>query len=369
MGKPKDTASSRLLLHEEPLQVLPGLAVALGLNEAIILQQLHYWLRKKAHQRNGREWHYNTYEDWKKQFPFWSVSTIKRAIIHLQETGVVIAGNFNHSPIDKTKWYAIDYKKLNDFCDSATAQNEPSTDQDEPSMAQDDLSTAQNEPSTDQDEPSMAQDDPLHGSICPHQYPENNSESTDRDLTPMSLTSFETLEGTDVVPSAVDGTGETDAKPKRVRKPKQESTPLNPNRWLYKMLVPYEEQFDLAAVNDEAWWQRFAATFPDFSKDFVSGALANLAMWLQDHPREMPRSPAGWHRRFTISFNYYYTNMYLKRFSKVAPNGQRPRGRSTVREREHDMVADANDLIEEILHGRDRQPSLSPRALVNGHDV
>jgi hypothetical protein len=33
---------SKLLIDEPPLQVLPTLAVRLGLEEAIFLQQLHY---------------------------------------------------------------------------------------------------------------------------------------------------------------------------------------------------------------------------------------------------------------------------------------------------------------------------------------
>ena len=35
---------SNLLTQEPPLQVLPSLAVAIGLNEAIVLQQVHYLL-------------------------------------------------------------------------------------------------------------------------------------------------------------------------------------------------------------------------------------------------------------------------------------------------------------------------------------
>jgi hypothetical protein len=186
MATPNPPRTSRLLIHEQPLQVLPGLAVILGLNEAIILQQLHYWLLRQSHTREGEEWHYNTYVDWKKQFPFWSVSTIKRAILHLEEVGVVIAANFNNSNIDKTKWYRINYEKLNELCDASTAQIEPSTGQDEPS-------TAQIEPSTGQDEPSMGQIDTMDGSDCAIDskdaragVPEINTEITDRDLPPSS---------------------------------------------------------------------------------------------------------------------------------------------------------------------------------------
>ena len=36
--------SHRLLIDEPPLMVLPSLAAVIGLNEAIMLQQIHYWL-------------------------------------------------------------------------------------------------------------------------------------------------------------------------------------------------------------------------------------------------------------------------------------------------------------------------------------
>ena len=76
-GKPIPK-SSKLLIDDYPLQVLPKLAVAIGLNEAIFLQQVHYWLQKNTkHVRNGKIWCYNAYKDWKRDnFPFWSESTI-----------------------------------------------------------------------------------------------------------------------------------------------------------------------------------------------------------------------------------------------------------------------------------------------------
>ncbi|MCP6757123.1 replication protein RepO, partial [Klebsiella pneumoniae] len=59
-----------LLINEPPLQVLPSLAKAIGLNEALILQQIHYWLNPKHNQNlfKGRYWVYNTYEQWQAQF-------------------------------------------------------------------------------------------------------------------------------------------------------------------------------------------------------------------------------------------------------------------------------------------------------------
>lgn len=69
-----------LLYNFRPLIINPELAIRIGLNEAIVLQQIKYWLTEteSGHKQDGREWVYNTYEEWQKQFPFWSVDTIKR---------------------------------------------------------------------------------------------------------------------------------------------------------------------------------------------------------------------------------------------------------------------------------------------------
>lgn len=104
--------SSRLLLDEKPLIVLPALAVKIGLNESIFLQQLHYWLRDAKHEIDGYRWVYNTFLQWNEQFPFWSESTLKRIVGNLERAGLVVTGNFNRHKMDKTKWYRIDYENL-----------------------------------------------------------------------------------------------------------------------------------------------------------------------------------------------------------------------------------------------------------------
>lgn len=107
---------SHLLINEPPLQVLPSLATSIGLNEAIITQQLHYWLENKAVKgeidEHGNKWIYNTYEEWQENFPFWSVPTIKRAFLRLEEIGIVIAEQLNAKRRDMRKYYRIDYDKL-----------------------------------------------------------------------------------------------------------------------------------------------------------------------------------------------------------------------------------------------------------------
>lgn len=108
--------TSSLLINEEPLQLLPSLAKAVGLNEAIVIQQLHYWLQKSDHEHDGRRWIYNTVEGWQKQFPFWSEKTIRRIFDSLVDMKIVVKTDaYNKSKIDRTLWYSLDYEALYDY--------------------------------------------------------------------------------------------------------------------------------------------------------------------------------------------------------------------------------------------------------------
>lgn len=115
---------NNLLFDEHPLVLQPKLAKIIGLNEAIILQQLNYWLKRSNKFIDGHVWIYNTYSDWQDQFPFFSKSTIRRTISSLEEAGIIITANYNKAGFDKTKWYSIDENALTAKIDSACVQNE-----------------------------------------------------------------------------------------------------------------------------------------------------------------------------------------------------------------------------------------------------
>src|SRR5690625_929921 len=117
-GRRREGIGNNLLIDEYPLLVLPSLAKEIGLNEALVLQQIQYWLGKKLNYEDGRYWVYNTYEGWAEQFPFWSVSTIRRILGKLEKDGLVISGNYNKMGADRTKWYSIDYEKLSELVQS-----------------------------------------------------------------------------------------------------------------------------------------------------------------------------------------------------------------------------------------------------------
>ena len=107
---------SHLLINEPALQVLPSLAVAIGLEEAIVVQQLHYWLNNPKNDgriEEGYKWVYNTYETWHDEnFPFFSTDKIQRIFLSLEKLGVVISSQFDAKRRDMKKFYRIDYEAL-----------------------------------------------------------------------------------------------------------------------------------------------------------------------------------------------------------------------------------------------------------------
>lgn len=104
------------LFTNHPLVVDKYLAKILGLNEAIVLQQINYWLeinkKKNNNFHEGRYWTYNTISDWQEEFPFWSKDTVNRIFNKLRKMNILITGNYNKLKVDRTLWYSIDYEEL-----------------------------------------------------------------------------------------------------------------------------------------------------------------------------------------------------------------------------------------------------------------
>jgi len=111
---------SNIFYNIEPKVINTELACLLGLNEAIVLQQLHYWIEKnKATATNfhdGRYWTYGTVQEYRdRDFRFWSFDTVKRTFAKLIKLGFVLQGNYNKIKLDQTKWYSINYIFLEEW--------------------------------------------------------------------------------------------------------------------------------------------------------------------------------------------------------------------------------------------------------------
>lgn len=103
---------SKLLINESPLQVQPSLAMTIGLNEAIFLQQLHYWMGASRHHHNGKKWVYNTYSDWLLQLKYLSLPTLKRTIKSLKDRGLLSVERFDKLRSNQVNYYTINYDVL-----------------------------------------------------------------------------------------------------------------------------------------------------------------------------------------------------------------------------------------------------------------
>jgi hypothetical protein len=120
--------TSQLLINEPPIQVLPALARAVGLNEAIVLQQIHYWLNLQFSRHLSDDRHRVCYspKQWERQFSFWDKKTLHRAINNLGRLEVVIS---YEAPDDlkKTTYYTIDYRALGQVTSGSKSQSSASS--------------------------------------------------------------------------------------------------------------------------------------------------------------------------------------------------------------------------------------------------
>jgi hypothetical protein len=93
-----------LLDDDKLLIVHRTLARAIGLNAAIVLRQVHYWIKlhektkSERHFKDGRYWVYNSIRQWRDDhFEFWSTDTVKREFAALEKLGLLISANHNAS--------------------------------------------------------------------------------------------------------------------------------------------------------------------------------------------------------------------------------------------------------------------------------
>lgn len=89
-------------------------ATKYGTNVSILLGNINYWIQKNKtngkHFHDGRYWTYNTVAAFHDLMPFMSVNAINTALKRAEEEGLLVAGNYNKLPFDRTKWYALTEK-------------------------------------------------------------------------------------------------------------------------------------------------------------------------------------------------------------------------------------------------------------------
>lgn len=107
--------SSKLLINESPLTVLPSLVKIVGLERAIILQQIQYLLQQKnvGIVLDGHKYIWNTAQEFKDNFfPFWEADSIRKHLRKLETDGFLITAKPLAAQRNHTKYYRIEYAKL-----------------------------------------------------------------------------------------------------------------------------------------------------------------------------------------------------------------------------------------------------------------
>lgn len=93
------------------------LATQIGLEEAIILEHIAYWIfMNKMENRNfydGKTWTFMSADAFAKHFPYLASQGKRRnariytILNKLKKMGAIITGNYNPTPYDRTMWYAL----------------------------------------------------------------------------------------------------------------------------------------------------------------------------------------------------------------------------------------------------------------------
>lgn len=89
----------------------PDVAMEFGIEKAVLIQHLAIQIEKNMvnnmHFHDGRYWTYNTLNALSAMFPYIGPKSIHRHLSILVERGVLLKGNFNSVPTDRTVWYAF----------------------------------------------------------------------------------------------------------------------------------------------------------------------------------------------------------------------------------------------------------------------
>lgn len=95
------------------------LASSYGIEEAIIIHNLYFWIKKNVANGNnfhdGRYWTYNSSKAFSILFPYMTESKIYRVLKSLEEKGLIVKGNYNDTKYDRTTWYSLSDKAIKEL--------------------------------------------------------------------------------------------------------------------------------------------------------------------------------------------------------------------------------------------------------------
>ncbi len=82
-----------------------------GVEIAIMFEMFHFWITKnEANNMNyhdGKYWTFNTQKGMEQLFPYFGESKTRRTLEKMVNLGILVKGNHNENPYNRTLWYAF----------------------------------------------------------------------------------------------------------------------------------------------------------------------------------------------------------------------------------------------------------------------
>lgn len=106
------------------------IATEYGMECAVIIKYLYFWIKKnqvcEKNFHDGRYWTYGSVKAFCELFPYMGDKKLRNAFKKLEDNGLIVVGNYNTLPFDRTKWYSLTTKGMrlieSDSFDSAKGQ-------------------------------------------------------------------------------------------------------------------------------------------------------------------------------------------------------------------------------------------------------
>lgn len=163
--KPRKRPLLALADGTQLIRLIPALAEEIGLQKALVLPQVAFWIGRSKVYRDGRYWARLSVR-WmqKNAFSFWAISTINRWITRLVEEGYLVEGNYGTHPHDLARWLALnpegfDRLKSVGIIWETESPNDTPPDRNEISAFPDRTSTSQNETNQESESRDLSKDD------------------------------------------------------------------------------------------------------------------------------------------------------------------------------------------------------------------
>lgn len=94
-------------------------ASEVGITSAVLFHSIFFWIQKNEandkHYYDGYYWTYNSAKAFRKMFDYLSEKQIRTALNKLIDAGYLVAGNYNESKYDRTRWYRLGEKGISMF--------------------------------------------------------------------------------------------------------------------------------------------------------------------------------------------------------------------------------------------------------------